>query len=91
MSRKIKQYVVFGDFATEAAENGEWSRLREICDEDPGAIGYRMFDTEEERKAYLCGLEDAVGWMNTYPLSKEEVRKFGKRMRLSEVEDRFDW
>jgi hypothetical protein len=46
-----------------------------------------VFKTEEERMAYLCGLEDATGWMESYPLLPEEVKKLGKRMRLSDVED----
>lgn len=83
----IKQYVVFGDYAVEAAQDGVWTRVKSICEDSPNSIGYRLFETEEERMAYLCGLEDATGWMESYPLLPEEVKKLGKRMRLSDIEN----
>lgn len=86
----IKQYVVFGDYAVEAAEEGTWTRVKRVCESCPNAIGYRLFETEEERKAYICGLDDAAGWLSSYPLSADEAKQLSKRMRLSEVEDLAD-
>lgn len=83
----MKQYVLFGDYAVEAAKDGVWTRVKRICEDSPNSIGYRVFKTEEERMAYLCGLEDATGWMECFPLLPEEVKKLGKRMRLSDIED----
>lgn len=83
----IKQFVVFGDYAVEAASDGCWTRVKRICEDTPNSIGYREFKTDEERLAYLCGLDDATGWMESYPLTDEEVKALNKRMRLSDVED----
>lgn len=87
----IKQYVVFGEYAVDAAQDGVWTRVKRICEDSPNSIGYREFNTEEERRAYLCGLEDATGWMESYPLDKDEVKKLAKRMRLSDIEDLSDY
>lgn len=86
----IKQYVLFGDYAVQAAEEGTWTRVKRVCDSCPNAIGYRMFNTEAEREAYLLGLNDHAGWLSSYPLDSDEARQLGKRMRLSEVEDLAD-
>ena len=86
----IKQYVVFGDYAVGSAGDGEWSRVKRIFEDDPQVLGYREFNTEEERMAYLCGLEDATGWMETYPLDQDEVRKLSRRVRLRDIENLSD-
>jgi len=86
----IKQYVVFGDYAANAASEGNFTRVKRICEDSPNSIGYRTFKSEEERQAYLCGLEDATGWMESYPLSTDEVKKLSKRIRLSGIEDLAD-
>lgn len=86
----IKQYVVFGEYAVNAASEGNFTRVRRICDDSPNSIGYRKFNTEEERRAYLCGLDDATGWMESWPLSDEEVKKLRRRMKLSDIQDLAD-
>lgn len=83
----IKQYVAFGDYAAASAADGEWKDLKCIFEDCPNSLGKREFRTEEERRAYLCGLEDAAGWMESYPLDKEEVRKLSRRVRLSDICD----
>jgi len=86
----IKQYVVFGDYAVHAAGEGCYTRLKRIYEDTPNSVGYRKFETEEERKAYLCGLEDATGWMESYPLDADEVKKLSKRIRLSSIDNLAD-
>lgn len=86
----IKQYVVFGEYAVNAASEGNFTRVKRICEDSPNSIGYRTFKSEEERQAYLCGLEDATGWMESMPLSDDDVKKLSKRMRLSDIEDLAD-
>lgn len=83
----IEKYVVFGYYAVNAAEDGEWKELAEIIDDTPNSIAKRVFETEAELHAYLCGLEDADGWDATYPLDKDEVKKLSKRVRLEDIDE----
>lgn len=83
----IKQYVAFGDYATQKVENGNWAGLKRLFEDSPSTLGKREFKTEEERQAYLCGLQDATGWMDSYPLDADEVKKLSKRIRLSDIDD----
>ena len=83
----IKQYVVFGDYAVNRAAEGNWAGLKRIFEDCPNSIGKRVFKTEEERQAYIFGLDDAAGWMETWPLSENEVKKMSRRIRLSDIDD----
>ena len=82
----MKQYVVFGDFATNRAGDGDWKGLAQLYHDCPNTLGKREFKTEEELWAYIQGLNDSLGWMDCWPLSKEEVKKLSKYVRLSEIE-----
>lgn len=83
----VTQYVVFGDFAVNRAWDGNWKGLKQLFEDEPNCIGKREFETEEERSAYIKGLEDAAGWMEAYPMGSEEVRKMSKHIQLSEIDD----
>lgn len=83
----IEKYVVFGDYATSAAGWGNWKELAEIIEDTPNSIGKRVFETEAELHAYLCGLEDADGWLSAYPLDEDEVKKLSKRVRLEDIDE----
>ena len=78
----IKQYVVFGESAVNAACEGKFKKAADL-----GCIGCRTFNTEEERLAYLRGIEDTVGWMEAMPLNSDDVRKLSKRVPLSTIEN----
>ena len=81
----MKQYVVFGDFATNRVGDGNWKGLAQLYDDCPNTLGKREFKTEEERMAYIQGLNDAVGWMECWPLSKEELKKMSRYIRLTDI------
>ena len=83
----MEQYVVFGDFAVNKAAEGNWSGLARLFNDDPNTIGKREFKTEDERNAYIKGLDDAIGWMDCWPLSKEELEKLSRHVRLSDIDD----
>jgi len=87
----IKQYVVFGDYAANRAAERDWAGLKRIFKDSPNSIGKRMFKTEEERRAYLCGLEDATGWMESYPLDADETRGMSRQIPLSDINDLSDY
>ena len=82
----IKQYVAFGDYAAEEVADGNWAGLKQLYEDNPNCLGKREFKTEEEQIAYLCGLEDATGWMETYPLDEDEVRRMSRRIRLTDID-----
>ena len=83
----IRQYVVFGKYAIDCVFDEDWSGLNEVFEDTPNSIGYREFNTEEERMAYICGLEDMAGWMESCPLTDEEVSKMEGEIRLSDIDD----
>ena len=83
----IEKYVVFGEDATSAAGWEEWKELAEIIDDTPHSIGKRVFETEAELHAYLCGLADADGWLSAYPLDEEEVKKLSKHVPLEDIDE----
>lgn len=60
MAKKFIVKVVFGESAVDAFQNNPritYEKLNEL-----GGVTKVRFDTEEERDAYIRGLEDAVGW-----------------------------
>ena len=83
----MKQYVVFGDDAVSRVLDSNWKEAKKIIKDEPSSFGKREFVTDAERLAYVCGLEDAVGWMEVYPLTDEEVEELKKHARLSDIHD----
>lgn len=83
----IVQYVVFGVAATHKAADGEWKELKEVFGTETDYIGKRRFKTESERIAYLCGLADMAGWMDCYPLDKDEVKKMQRHFKQADITD----
>lgn len=83
----IEKYVVFGDFSVVEAENENWKEVASIYEDQPSSIGKRVFETEAEACAYLCGLADASGWLSTYPLLEEEVEELSKYMPIEDIEE----
>lgn len=83
----MKVYVAFGDFATHRVADCDWAGLKQIFEDCPNSLGKREFKTKEEVQAYIRGLEDATGWMESYPLDAEEVKKLSRRVRLSDIPD----
>ena len=85
ITNMIVQYVVFGECAAEKAADWEWKELKKVLERETGCIGKREFKTEEERQAYLCGISDMMGWMDYYPLDKDEVKKMLRHFKQSEI------
>ena len=83
----IRQYVAFGDITVNRLCDGDFDNVKQMFDDCPNCLGYRDFKTEEERVAYVRGLNDAVGWMECYPLDKEEEKWLSEHVNLSEIYD----
>lgn len=83
----IEQYVVFGECATHRAADGAWKELKKVIETETDHIGKRKFKTEDERLAYLRGLNDMAGWMDCYPLSKDEAKKMLQHLKQEEIDD----
>ncbi len=80
----VVQYVIFGESAADCAAEGDWSKLKKTL-ADTGCVVKREFDTENERSAYLKGIEDLNGWLDSYPLDKDEVKKMLRHFKQSEI------
>ena len=53
--------MIFGSAATDAYCEG-FKELKSVLDNGDGCLVHRTFHTEDERRAYLLGLEDQNGW-----------------------------
>lgn len=83
----IRQYVVFGQRAIDCVFDGDWNGLNEVLDDTPSCIGYRDFNTEEECNAYICGLRDMAGWMESCIMTDEDVENLKEVIDLSYIEN----
>ena len=82
----VVQYVVFGESAADCAAEGDWRELKKTL-ADTGCVVKREFDTESERSAYLKGIEDMNGWLDSYPLNEDEVKEMMRHVSTSDVDE----
>lgn len=68
--------IVFGENCAKAYMFGGFDEMRKKLDE--GQLVRRVFDTKEERDAYIRGIDDADGWMGSAVMDKADVRKHPK-------------
>lgn len=80
-------YKVYAAFGTDLVE----AIAKEKCDTINAEINYpesfrvREFDTQAEADAYIMGLDDACGWMEStvlnpkYPFENEIINKINNR------------
>ena len=71
--KTFKTYIIFGKVLTRSYDNYGVKGLKTHLDD--GEIKLREFSTEEERRAYLNGLEDAMGWEEWALVEDKDVTK----------------
>ena len=76
---KVTSAVVFGSEATRAYDESFRKMAKEVK-EGNGCIVKREFGTQNERKAYLQGLEDMAGWEDSMPITWEDIQKHAKEI-----------
>jgi hypothetical protein len=89
---KKKQYVVSGVFGSSGVcewDNGKKTRSLKKKVTENGSELLRIFDTPEEGKAYLLGLEDMDGWMKYCTTSKKDHQKVFGEVKKKDTE--FIW
>lgn len=60
---KIKATVILGEQACDVySETGSIDKVKEHIRKDDGGIRQLDFNTEEEKNAYIMGLNDGNGW-----------------------------
>ena len=79
---KIKAYVAFGEYAASRASDHEWESLIE---NNKGDLGVREFKTQAEKRAYLLGMADVLGWEDYYCLDGREVKQLAKHIDLDTI------
>ena len=72
----ISCYMAFGTDLVKALEYGEEKDDVINCD---GCFLLRLFNTEEEKKAYLMGIADGEGWNATLELCGEQADKYSNQ------------
>ena len=82
--KKFKVVVVFGEQAEDAYG---WENMKKLCSlvrSGECEVCHREFDTEEERKAYIRGIDDMNGWWGAAVLSEKDSKKKCIKDLLSE-------
>jgi len=85
--RKAKAIVVLGEGPV---REYTWNGLRALkeCLSSEGRIVKRIFDTEEERKAYIKGIDDATGWLESCVIDDDDMRRHSRMInKILENED----
>ena len=77
MARKkqFTAYVLFGEECVNQCNYGEKVNLRD------GNMEKRVFNTEEERNAYILGLNDAYGWNDFFEIEKKDYDRIRRQNR----------
>ena len=70
--------MVFGETATDAYDDCGFAAMKRVVNDGNGALVHRQFYTDAERKAYLQGCEDQLGWENSVPLETLDTYKHYK-------------
>ena len=82
--KKIKVYAAFGTELTEAIAYQKMDTI-ESAIACPKSFRVRAFNTQAEADAYIQGLDDSCGWMESSilspsdPFEKEIITKINKR------------
>lgn len=74
---KFTVYTVFGDELVRAVANEDMDDALYLM-KSPHSVVKRTFHSESEMKAYLQGLSDANGWMESENI--ENTTEFGKSL-----------
>lgn len=74
---KFTVYVVFGSELVKAVTDEDMDGVQYLM-QVPHSVVKREFDTEPEIKAYMQGLSDSSGWMESSCI--ESTDKFGKSL-----------
>lgn len=77
MAKKQKYVVVvvYGENAARSYMDGGFEGMRLSITGGEGRLVKREFNTEEERKAYIQGVDDADGWWGSAVMDAEDVKK----------------
>jgi hypothetical protein len=70
--------MVFGESAADAYLCEGFAAMKRVIENGDGQLLVRRFNTNDERCAYLQGLEDQVGWGGSTPLFPADVYKHYK-------------
>ena len=73
--KKVKIYVVFGEYTTKAYMDGRIDDMRDRLKNGYGSLAEKEFNTEAEAKAYLQGLDDADGWLAAAQIDSDDVEQ----------------
>jgi len=65
--------MVFGEMAADTYLCEGFAALKRVIENGDGQLLQRKFNTNEERCAYLQGLEDQVGWGGSTPLFNTDI------------------
>jgi hypothetical protein len=80
--------VIFGRDGIGAYEEWIKNPTSEIPDDVRDNVRLTTFNTEAEEKAYLLGIEDAIGWCaEPYHLDAEEIAALGINDSCSTLDD----
>ena len=72
--------MVFGSEAVEAYQEQGVKGLCKAIDNGDGAIVHRSFYCEDQRKAYLQGIEDGNGWEESCIMSATDIYRHYKKV-----------
>ena len=74
-NKKFKVVIVLGEQAQDAYA---WEDMRQVCSlvrRGDCDVICREFNTEDERKAYIRGIDDMDGWFSAVVLSEKDAKK----------------
>lgn len=77
MKNKFSVYAVFGSELTRAVTEEDMDDVLYLM-KTPHSVVKRNFNSESEMKAYMLGLEDASGWMES--MSIDHDSDFGQSL-----------
>ena len=80
-NKNYSAIVVFGERAVNCYMNDNIQSIEDSINGLDGSIIKRSFSTQEELNAYIKGLDDADGWLDSAVLDDQFIKKHPRKIK----------